>query len=328
MKIKDIIRESYGPERYPGIIPLGAYNSHYDREFSQGGNYRDVTELIKAVEDLIDAGVEPVTVTVDPKKLLATQDWLSNDGGDGALFDEYPDLPVVYERDGSYYILDGHHRVTRALKRGANITVYLFEQDTELDEANIDYGIEDVMIEKGYKMLGSGMDQDAYLAPDGTVVKIFGYPNRPRDRKKQQSFIDFAAFCKANPDNQFLPDIIDWARFEFKGKPYLQIRTERLFPIDENYPNIGPVLEQLVIGIYHLGVEGGIRHLFRMVDKNDMGQFTTLVGDEADLKLFATTIEQLKKIADSKGYGLDLHSGNFMFGSDGTLVINDPFYTG
>jgi hypothetical protein len=37
----------------------------------------------------------------------------------------------------------------------------------------------------------------------------------------------------------------------------------------------------------------------------------------------------LKKVARKIGLGnLDLHSGNFMLGSDGEIVISDPFFAG
>jgi hypothetical protein len=67
---------------------------------------------------------------------LATQDWLSNEGGGDPLFDEYPDKPVIYKKAGKLYILDGHHRTTRAWKAGSPISVYLFgdDQQNELDE--------------------------------------------------------------------------------------------------------------------------------------------------------------------------------------------------
>jgi hypothetical protein len=64
---------------------------------------------------------------------LATQDWLSNAGGDDPLFDEYPDRPVVYQKAGRLYILDGHHRSTRAWRAGRPIAVYLFS-DKNLSE--------------------------------------------------------------------------------------------------------------------------------------------------------------------------------------------------
>jgi hypothetical protein len=82
--------------------------------------------LTSAVENQIAAGVEPQVVKVNPAQLTATQDWLSNYGSDGALFDEYEDLPVVLNKDNRLYILDGHHRSARALKAGTTIPVYMF----------------------------------------------------------------------------------------------------------------------------------------------------------------------------------------------------------
>lgn len=130
------VNENWGIETYAIPLPIGDYLSHEDHEFAPPGNYKDLFILHEEVEDLIDAGVEPDIVPADPKQLLATQDWLSNAGGDGPLFPEYPDRPVVYEKAGKYYILDGHHRTTKAWKTGRPISVYLFsdQQHNELDE--------------------------------------------------------------------------------------------------------------------------------------------------------------------------------------------------
>ncbi len=125
MRACEFITEDFGVEVYPGVIPFGEYLGP-EPEFAPPGNYKDAGELHDDVYDLIDAGVEPDVVTIDPKQLLATQDWLSNAGGDDPLFDEYTDKPVVYEKAGKYYILDGHHRSTQALRAGRPIAVYLF----------------------------------------------------------------------------------------------------------------------------------------------------------------------------------------------------------
>jgi hypothetical protein len=132
MRAQEFIIENFGIKVYPGVIPFGEYLGP-DPEFAPPGNYRDSVELHDEVYDLIDADVEPEVVTIDPKRLLATQDWLSNAGGDDPLFDEYTDRPVIYQKAGKYYILDGHHRSTKALKAGRPISVYLFT-DEQLDE--------------------------------------------------------------------------------------------------------------------------------------------------------------------------------------------------
>jgi hypothetical protein len=123
MKINEIAQD---PNIWPTTLRVGQYLDQNTAEFEKVDDYLDAHILISSVEDQINAGVEPEVVTVNPKQLNATQDWLSNYGSDGALFDEYEDLPVVYKKDNRLYILDGHHRSARVLKAGTPIRVYLF----------------------------------------------------------------------------------------------------------------------------------------------------------------------------------------------------------
>jgi hypothetical protein len=133
---KQGVTENWGIEKYPIPLPIGDYLAVGSDEFAPPGNYASADDLVDDVYDLIDADVEPKVVNIDPKQLLATQDWLSNASGDGPLFDEYPDRPVIYQKAGKLYILDGHHRTTQAWKANRPISVYLFsdEQQNELDE--------------------------------------------------------------------------------------------------------------------------------------------------------------------------------------------------
>lgn len=208
-----------------------------------------------------------------------------------------------------------------------------------LNEAKMDSGVKKVLIQKGYKFLGHGQDQDAYLAPDGTILKIFGYDLGSRGfSEAQRSFIDFANFCMKNPNNPFLPQFGGWQPFEFNGQKYLQIKCERLF--DFNKAKAGPVarmLSELVDAVENFGAKIGFEDFMANYyddeyanTKNEkaIGELIALVGGEKEIKLLCKTIEQLDKIADRKNYGLDLHAGNFMLGSDGEIVINDPFFTG
>jgi hypothetical protein len=136
VRAQEFVTENWGIEKYPIPLPIGQYLAVGSDEFAPPGNYASADDLVDDVYDLIDAGVEPRVVAVDPKTLLATQDWLSNASGDGPLFDEYPDRPVIYQKAGKLYILDGHHRTTRAWKANRPISVYLFrdDQQNELDE--------------------------------------------------------------------------------------------------------------------------------------------------------------------------------------------------
>ena len=125
MKINEVTQD---PNIWPITLRLGRYLDQNTAEFETVEDYLDSMLLTSAVERQIAAGVEPQVVTVDPAQLFATQDWLSNYGSEGALFDEYPDRPVVYKKDNRLYILDGHHRSARAQKAGKPIAVYLFSE--------------------------------------------------------------------------------------------------------------------------------------------------------------------------------------------------------
>jgi hypothetical protein len=126
----ETVSENWGVEKYPLPLPIGNYLAVGSDEFAPPGNYASAEDLHDEVYNLIDADVEPEVVSIDPKQLLATQDWLSNAGGDDPLFDEYPDRPVVYKKAGKLYILDGHHRSTRAWKSNKPISVYLFSDES------------------------------------------------------------------------------------------------------------------------------------------------------------------------------------------------------
>jgi hypothetical protein len=142
------VSESWGVSKEPIPLPIGDYLAGGSDEFAPPGNYRSAEDLHDEVYDQIDAGVEPQVITVDPRTLLATQDWLSNAGGDDPLFDEYPDRPVVYQKAGKLYILDGHHRSTRAWRASRPIAVYLFS-DKNLSENFADQKLqEDIFIDR------------------------------------------------------------------------------------------------------------------------------------------------------------------------------------
>ena len=208
-----------------------------------------------------------------------------------------------------------------------------------LTEAQMNPGIKKVLTQKGYKFLGHGQDQDAYLAPDGTILKIFGFERGSQGLSLgQRSFVDFANFCRANPNNPFLPQFGGWEPFDFQGQRYIQIKCERLFDLGKSkLHGVAEQLENLVDDIDRWGAVKGLNNFLNdNVDdeyadtgyRNETGKLVMLMGGEGQLKLFAQTVEQLAKLARKRRYRLDLHSGNFMLGSDGEIVINDPFFTG
>ena len=203
------------------------------------------------------------------------------------------------------------------------------EDNQSIDEAQISKNIQPILVKKGYAFLGKGQDQDAYLAPDGTVLKIFGYGPGGKLSQGQQSFKDFADYCMAKPNNPFLPQFGGWEPFDFEGKRYLQIKSERMFDLSKSgLIIVGARLGQLASLIQSNGADRGVNKFLRRHKDEETGKLVSLVGGRQQFLLLATTIEQLAKLANQKGYRLDLHGGNFMIGSDGEIVINDPFFTG
>jgi hypothetical protein len=198
-------------------------------------------------------------------------------------------------------------------------------------EAKFDPDIKTSLVSRGYKLLGSGQDQDAYLEPEtGLVLKIFGAGEEP-----QQSFVDFAEYCMANQKNPFLPQFYGWEKFQFNGKTYLQIRVERMFPL---HSNMGDALEFMSNSAKHNRsfeyAEAALVHathglgIGAEASDNDVATMITLVGGRENLKKLYETIQALYKISKEKKYIFDLHYGNFMHGSDGEIVITDPFFAG
>jgi hypothetical protein len=129
MKITEITQD---PNIWPTTLRLGNYLNWNAAEFEKTDDYHDANDLINNVEDQIEDGIEPQVVSVAPAQLYATQDYLSNYGSDGSMIEEYADLPVVYVKGNKTYILDGHHRVARALKSGTPVRVYAFSENPQV----------------------------------------------------------------------------------------------------------------------------------------------------------------------------------------------------
>jgi hypothetical protein len=218
----------------------------------------------------------------------------------------------------------------KGMPRQKTDPTYNVDEDKQsIDEAQISKNIQPILVKKGYTFLGKGQDQDAYLAPDGTVLKIFGYGPGGKLSQGQQSFKDFADYCMAKPNNPFLPQFGGWEPFDFEGKRYLQINCERMFDLSKSgLILVGARLGQLASLIQSNGADRGVNKFLRRHGDQETGKLMSLVGGRQQFLLLANTIEQLDKLADRKGYRLDLHGGNFMLGSDGEIVINDPFFTG
>tara|TARA_R110000868_G_scaffold159061_5_gene387533 strand:+ start:3597 stop:4226 length:630 start_codon:yes stop_codon:yes gene_type:complete len=204
-------------------------------------------------------------------------------------------------------------------------------------------GIKKELQKKGYKWLGSGAAQDAFLEPkSGYVLKIFS--GSMGNKSINIKYIDF---CLANQNNQFLPTFTGWSRFKWPTEPdqrmyqkeFLQIRMERLFPIADN-------LDSSLAELHTSMINTGFEHIaWQMMKGNEIDVVDEILkhmwADEStnyearlmasfemqDLIGLVKTILEVKQLGAANGvHNLDLHSGNFMHGSDGQVVISDPFH--
>lgn len=182
--------------------------------------------------------------------------------------------------------------------------------------------------EKGYKPLGSGYDQRAYLSPDGWVVKVFGSSNNRTlaFTPKQKTFIAFYDYCRRHPDNEFLPNFGGWEKFEHDGRLYLEIKMERLFQF--SYYEWLSVLEELsVYATDTNSAEDKDIFINNKLHDDNFQQLIIHLGEDGFNKLW-DTIYDLSLLANKLGNArIDLHSENWMLGSDGNIVLSDPIYT-
>lgn len=130
MRLIEILKEVSSPYRKTDL-PLSNYRGTHDPRRddlpSYGDEFNNASDLWDLVDDILDSGHEPELKEVAIDKLLATQDWLSTEVGDGPMWDDFKDFPVVIDHDNERFILDGHNRISSAKRKGQmTIWVYYF----------------------------------------------------------------------------------------------------------------------------------------------------------------------------------------------------------
>lgn len=104
MKIFEIFnnKDPYRDTDLPLSNYRGLVNPRTQDNYSE--EFNDASELWDKIEDMVEDGIKPRIVEVDISTLLATQDWLSDEPGDGSLFDNLDKYPVVLDTGGKRYI--------------------------------------------------------------------------------------------------------------------------------------------------------------------------------------------------------------------------------
>ena len=186
-----------------------------------------------------------------------------------------------------------------------------------LDEFSYtDHQIKRILQKKGYKFLGAGVDQQAYLEPStGYVLKIFGSQEGSKGfSPDHKMFFKWAKFCMKHQDNPFLPRFYGYESFEFDGDMYLQIRTEQLFTD-----------KKLQSAVSELGAQTQFPSWEGRFTKQDEKVVLAAVKTPERMKLLKWTLNKLYRKGEKNNYAWDLHAGNIMVRKDGTPVINDPW---
>jgi hypothetical protein len=204
-------------------------------------------------------------------------------------------------------------------------------EEEVLDEFSMmNPGIKAALLAKGYKFLGQGVDQAAYLEPDtGHILKIFGTQGRQTFSKDHKMFFEWASFCEQHQDNKFLPRFYGHESFMWKAETrktpsrYLMIRTEQLYESGELGKAIG-VLGRLLNS--HRTISAAL-HSFKNHYPDRSETLAKKLSNE-DITVLAETISALIKLGRPKRWRWDLHHGNIMLRKDGTPVLNDPWVVG
>lgn len=184
-------------------------------------------------------------------------------------------------------------------------------------------GIREYLEDRGYKFLGKGVDQMAFLEPDsGWVLKIFGAGKDGRPNPSHKMFFVWAQFCMAKPDNPFLPRFAGYEAFKWEGALYLQIRQERLW---ENFARAFAVAN-ITYRVEELADDDATDDEILKTVRSTRSKYSKLnYLDARSFDLLVKTITTLYRMGQKNRWFWDLHEGNVLFRADGTPVLVDPW---
>jgi GNAT superfamily N-acetyltransferase len=179
------------------------------------------------------------------------------------------------------------------------------------DELSVSQRIQDYFVDRGYKYLGEGRDQIAFLSPRGTVVKVLGIG----EDEREDIVKSYVGFFLRNQRNPHYPRIYNAGDFEVDGETYFVYEMEYLHPVsgeDQVLEYIEDLMSALPRGEQALAA-------FYQNKKRPPG----LSEEQVDGLVFAT-----QDLEDAIGgqAPLDLRSiENLGRRKDGQIVIIDPF---
>ena len=95
------------------------------------------------------------------------------------------------------------------------------------DELSVSQRIQDYFTDRGYKYLGEGRDQIAFLSPRNTVVKVVGIG----EDEREDIVKTYVGFFLRNQRNPHYPRIYNAGDFAVDGETYFVYEMEYLYPV-------------------------------------------------------------------------------------------------
>ena len=95
------------------------------------------------------------------------------------------------------------------------------------DELSVSQRIQDYFTDRGYRYLGEGRDQIAFLSPRGTVVKVVGIG----EDEREDIVKTYVGFFLRNQRNPHYPRIYNAGDFSVDGETYFVYEMEYLYPL-------------------------------------------------------------------------------------------------
>lgn len=163
----------------------------------------DFTNAVNSIEKLIKQNRIDFTSYEDLVKFVASRKFLQA------------------QRNDQKFVND----VARSVMRRLHST-QLNEINDE-DELTISQRIQDYFADRGYRYLGEGRDQIAFLSPRGTVVKVVGIG----EDEREDIVKTYVGFFLRNQRNPHYPRIYNAGDFSVDGETYFVYEMEYLYPI-------------------------------------------------------------------------------------------------
>jgi hypothetical protein len=212
-------------------------------------------------------------------------------------------------------------------------------EDAELEEmaGSINVGISQYLAKRGYQYLGGGIDKQAYLeSSTGQVLIVFGYRKEYSEfSPDQRMFINWINYCNKNKDNPHLPRFSGFETFQFQGKNYIQARMEALRELPDEVGYLVGNIEEVTLQMGRGNFDRAMKILTGYAQDSsyegdqplwyEVKDSINFLGGAEAAKNLLKTVKTVQQFARKHNYSIDLHRGNYMARSDGTIVVNDPF---